>query len=126
MEESKPLRFVRANVVENRLYGEEHEPRRGTKHFKGNAKVFVIDGYWGTCDSVTVVGHHRASGRYVKLDMSVRHLNNFRMEVVYSPTVLGLASEHFQDREPYSEEYGQELLLALPGWKEIWVGKIEA
>ena len=47
------------------------ERRRGTKHFRGGAKVHVIDAHWGTCEVVTVIGHHRASGRYAKLDMRV-------------------------------------------------------
>ncbi|GAA6170328.1 hypothetical protein [Sessilibacter corallicola] len=109
-----------AKVTEDRFFGPERELKRGTKHFRGGAKVYVIDAYWGSCDSATVVGHHRASGRYIKIDMLVKHLTDFRFGVVYSPTVVNFIREHFADREPYTKEYGQSILTVLPEWKAMW------
>ena len=114
------IKIVKAKVIETRFHGEQKEPRNGTKHFRANAKVFVIDAYWGACDSVTVVGHHRSSGRYAKLDMPVKQLDDFEMEVVYSPKVIELLEEHFNGREPYTEDYGNKILKILPEWKEMW------
>lgn len=117
MEGSDPTKMVRARVVGTRSYGQERQVRKGTKHFRANAKVFVIDAHWGTCDSVTVIGHHRSGGRYAKLDMPIKHLEDIRMEVVYSPTVLKLLKEHFEGRDAYCEDYAAELLRALRQWK---------
>ena len=114
------IRVIRAKVVEERFHGEDRQPRRGTKHFRGGAKVYVIDGYWGSCDSVTVIGHHRGGGRYVKLDMPVEHLSDFRMDTVYSPKVIALVQQHYADRPPYTEAYGEDLLRVLPEWKKLW------
>ncbi|MEM8982111.1 MAG: hypothetical protein AAGC71_03735 [Pseudomonadota bacterium] len=116
-QDPESLRCVKAKVVEIRSYGEEHEPRSGTKHFKAGAKVFVIDAYWGMCDAVTVIGHHRASGRYAKLDMSVMHLSDFALTVVYSPKALALIDQHFSGRHPYTEDYAESLLEVLPVWQ---------
>ena len=41
------------------------EAKQGTKHFRAGAKVYVIDAFWGTCDSVTVIGQHRSSRRFI-------------------------------------------------------------
>jgi hypothetical protein len=117
METAVPTKMVRATIVGTHSYGQEHQVHRGTKHFRANAKVFVIDAHWGTCDSVTVIGHHRPGGRYAKLDMPVQHLEQFRMEVVYSPTVLKLLKKHFEGRAAYSEDYAEKLLRALAQWK---------
>ena len=111
--------MVCATVVDTRVHGQDHRAHKGTKHFRAKAKVFVIDAYWGTCDTVTVIGHHRAGGRYAKLDMPVKHLEDFRTEVIYSPTVLGLLREHFRGRSEYSEDYTEELLTALRQWKSV-------
>jgi hypothetical protein len=119
MNQHQPLKLIRANVVKHRNDGAQDASQKGTRHFRSRAKVYVIDAFWGVCDGVTVIGHHRASGRYVKLIMPVRHLEHFRLEVVHSPTVLSLTENHFAGREPYDETYGQQLLEALPKWQQL-------
>jgi hypothetical protein len=37
------------------------------KHFRGGAKVYVIDAFWGMYDSVTVIGQHRKSRKWMCL-----------------------------------------------------------
>ncbi len=114
--ESKIL--LKAKIVEERPFGEGGtEIKKGTKHFLPGAKVYVIDAYWGECAAVTVIGHHRTSGRYVKLDMSVQHLENFQLRRVYSPTILSMLNQHFGDNRKYSEDYASEMLQALPHWQ---------
>jgi hypothetical protein len=91
--------LVAANVVVRRSYGPLGlVDRKGTKHFRGGAKVLIIDGYGGMCEQVVVIGHHRASQRYAKMVLPARHLENFRAEVTYSPTVIRLVAEHLGPR----------------------------
>ena len=117
---TEPVWLITANVVEERSYGEGGlEQKRGTKHFRGNAKVYVIDAYWGMCETVTVIGHHRASGRYVKIDLPVKHLARLRMTLCYSPKVIELASEHWSRiyRIPDRNEW-EEKLAVIISWSE--------
>ena len=74
--------LITANVIEERKCGEGgHEMRRGTKHFRGGAKVYIVGAYWGMCESVIVIGHHRASGKYVQMTLQKRYLENLRMKL---------------------------------------------
>ena len=114
----EPVWLITANVVQERPYGEGGpETRIGTKHFRGNAKVYLIDAYWGMCEKVTVIGHHRASGRIVKMDLPVKYLNNLRMTLCYSPTVIELTTEHWSriKRTPDKIEWEEKLKL-IQSW----------
>lgn len=116
------LSAISAKDVEERRYGMDGcETRRGTKHFRPGAKVFVIDAFWGMYDAVTVIGHHRVSWRYSKLSMSVAHLEAFRTDRVYSPKVINLIREHFDGDNRYDEDHLSELLMVLPIWKNALV-----
>ena len=116
--EKESILVIRASVVQVRLYGEGGlETRKGTKHFRPGAKVYVIDAHWGMCDAVTVIGHHRASGRFTKLDMSVKHLENFRLDRAYSPNVISLVKQHYSGHRKYTDQYASELFEVLPKWK---------
>ncbi len=71
------------------------ETRRGTRHFAPGAKVFVYAFFWGMAgESVTVMGRHRKSHRFIQLSMSAKHLANWRAELVYSPTVAKVIREN--------------------------------
>ena len=116
----EPVWLITANVVQERAYGEGGaEKRIGTKHFRGNAKVYIIDAYWGVCETVTVIGHHRASGRYVKMDLPLRHLNNLRLSLCYSPKAIDIANEHWSRLHgiPDKEHWSQKLAV-LQSWPE--------
>lgn len=107
-----------ATIKKEVIFGESHEIRNGTKHFRGGAKLFVIDAYWGMCNSVTVIGHHRKSGRYIKIDINPKHLENFRLELIYSPTVLSLLHKHFEDKwGRYCESFAKQIITDVPLWK---------
>jgi len=73
---SEPAWCVAANVIMERDYGPGGvEKRRGTKHFAPGAKVFVYDFFWGMGgESVTVMGRHRKSHRFIQLSMRATHL----------------------------------------------------
>ena len=118
----EPFWCATANVKKEILFGDEHVLKKGTKHFRGGAKVYIADAYWGMCDSVTVIGHHRGSGRFVKIDIHVKRLENFRLELVYSPKVLELIKENIGEKNiesrSYTKEYAEKIVEALPLWIE--------
>jgi len=93
---SDPAWCVAANVVMERPYGPGGvEKRRGTKHFAPGAKVYVYDFFWGMGgESVTVMGRHRKTHRYIQLSMRAKHLANWRAELVYSPAVAKVIREN--------------------------------
>lgn len=105
------------NIKDPCLIGPEGgEPHRGTKHFRAGAKVYVIDAFWGTLDSVTVIGQHRKSRRFMCIALKAKHIENLRAKLVYSPAVRRLAEEHFgKDRALPTKEYA-ERLCGLTGW----------
>jgi hypothetical protein len=121
--EIEPFWCAAANVKKENSFGAERVERPGTKHFRGGAKVYIADVYWGMCDSVTVIGHHRNSGRYIKIDIHVKRLENFRLELVYSPKVAALIDRDFDRRANvnagfYTKEYAEQIIAALPLWIE--------
>ncbi|WP_194894374.1 hypothetical protein [Catenulispora pinisilvae] len=75
--------------------------QRGTKHFAAGAKVWVLPPSWGDGGvQVGVVGRHRGSrGPYILLVMPRRHLENFRVQGVYSPTLLTAMTKPMRQRE---------------------------
>ncbi|MBG8556241.1 hypothetical protein [Hymenobacter guriensis] len=112
-----------ANIVAERPYGPGgQETRSGTKHFQPGAKVYIIDWFPGTCDAVTVIGHHRKSHQLMKLVMSVNFLENFRTKVCYSPAVCRIIEEYVADEGgPHSltQEFAEQLCEVLPVWKTM-------
>lgn len=122
--EIEPFWCATASVKKEMAFGEERVKRRGTKHFRGGAKVYIVGAYWGMCNSVTVVGHHRASGRYIKIDIHVKRLENFRLELVYSPRVAEFIREQFHEEslaaalKCYTKEFAETIVAALPLWIE--------
>lgn len=91
---AQPVRLVAANVVAWRLHGPDQEPRPGTKSFSGGSKVYVLAVHWGSGgERVTVLGRGRHSRRWIVIDMSTRHLYNFRPTLVHTPRVLELLRE---------------------------------
>ena len=122
-DEFEPFWCAVASVKRENTFGEDRVKRPGTKHFRGGAKVYIADAYWGTCDSVTVVGHHRGGGRYIKIDVHVKRLENFRLELVYSPKVAALIQSDLRHknhvgRSYYTKEYAEKLVATLPLWIE--------
>jgi len=80
---------VVANIVDEHLFGENKEIKRGTKHFSKGAKVYCFPPLWGDgYEKIQVIGHHRASHRYVKMVVAFKYLTNWRVKLVYSPFVI--------------------------------------
>lgn len=84
-----------ANVVPERRYGPGgFGAKKGTKLFVANAKVYVIDYFWGMgAENVTVIGHHRKSHKLITTVMKSEHLENWRIGALYSPAILDKVSE---------------------------------
>ena len=116
----EPIWLITANVVKERKCGEgQTETRPGTKHFRENAKVYIVGAFWGMREKVIVIGHHRASGRYVQMTIPKRHLTNFRMMLCYSPKVIELVATECFTRENIPDKIEWERQLAvLRSWPE--------
>lgn len=110
-----------ANVVAERPYGPGGlELRTGTKHFRPDAKVYIIDWFPGMCDAVTVIGHHRKSNQLMKLVVQVNTLEQFRPKLCYSPGAGRLIQEHFADEggpHRLTKAFAEQLCQVLPTWK---------
>jgi hypothetical protein len=83
-----------ANVVATRIFGEEHTTKQGASQFLGGAKVHYHSAFWGVGgENVTVVGHHRSSHQLIRISMEARHLENWRVKVLYQPALLRLLED---------------------------------
>lgn len=81
-----PIWGVVANVLKDHAASVGgKEVRRGTRKFNGGAKVYLVRFYYGG-DKVVVIGHFRGRG-HVTTVLSITYLENFRAELIYSPTV---------------------------------------
>ena len=77
------------NIVENHKFGEQHEIRNGTKHFRPGAKVYIAPIQWGDGgEDVVVIGLPRHSKKLIEVVMRSDYITNFRVKRVYSPAVL--------------------------------------
>ncbi|MGW7434041.1 hypothetical protein ACWGIN_31460 [Streptomyces sp. NPDC054861] len=119
-----------ANVVAWRRCGVGgQELRPGTKFFKGGAKVYVADVYWGPGgERVTVMGRERHTSRWIVIDTATRHLYGFRPKLVHTPRVLerlretgregGLDADRAADvsatLERYARQYRAEIAPHCP------------
>lgn len=87
-----PVWVAVANVVLEREFGEEHEIRNGTKHFRGGTKVYLR--CRANSENIEVVGRHRVSGRWITVIMRPQHLANGRAELLYSTAVLARLADY--------------------------------
>ena len=80
-----PFWAVATNIVQEHEFGENHEIRSGTKHFRPGAKVYVV--LRNARGRVEVVGHSRGS-RIIKIWTRREYLKNLSVELVYSATFV--------------------------------------
>ncbi|MFF9340443.1 MULTISPECIES: hypothetical protein [unclassified Streptomyces] len=116
----EPVLLVAANVVAWRRCGVGgQELRPGTKFFKGGAKVYVADVYWGPGgERLTVVGRERHTSRWIVIDTATRHLYGFRPKLVHTPRLLerlretgrggGLNADYAADVSATLERYARQ------------------
>ncbi|MEU3604526.1 hypothetical protein AB0E83_03560 [Streptomyces sp. NPDC035033] len=125
-----PVWLVAANVVAWRRCGVGgQELRPGTKFFKGGAKVYVTNVYWGPGgERITTLGRERHTSRWIFIDTATRHLHGFRPKLVHTPRVLerlretghegGLSADYAADvaatLERYARQYRAEIAPSSP------------
>ena len=102
-----PVWAVAANIVQEHLLGVEKELKRGTKHFRPGAKVYIVQEGWD--ENAEVVGHSRG-GRRIKIWLRRAYLENFRVELVYSPAVIKRLTNY---RSGWSNDNGREFVSWL-------------
>lgn len=64
------------------------ETKIGTRQFRGGTRVYIAGCFPGTCDAVLAIGLHRKSRRFITCAVDVRHVENFRVKLVYHPSVI--------------------------------------
>ncbi len=119
-ESPKPeLWTVVANIISQRLYGEEQEMRLGTRLFSGGAKVYVVAAFMGTAENVIVIGRHRGSKKYIHAVIKADIIENFRLSLIYSPKVHEIASNISENGAwvTTAKKDAEFLLTVLPKWK---------
>ncbi len=116
-DEVAPVWAVAANIVTERHYGPGgNELRRGEKHFKAGAKVYVID--WCAGRRVIVVGRHRKSNRFIRIVIRVTSIERLRVKLVYEPTALKKIREHHGDHlHNLSKEFAETMCTDIPHWQ---------
>lgn len=74
----------------------------GLRHFSPGTKVWVLPAQWGDGrEQALVVGRHRGSRRFARLVVVLAHLEDFRVESIYSPAVAR------QLKRPIDRDRGQ-------------------
>lgn len=131
--DAPPAWCVVANVVAERPYGPGGaERRQGLRQFYPGAKVHVVDGFGGMgWETVTVIGQARKSPRFTTVHVRAEHLTNWRVRLIYSPTVLRKINETRRDghggfwlynvADPGAETYRDALLEVaerFQGWTD--------
>jgi hypothetical protein len=111
---------VVANIKREHPYGPGGaETKVGTRQFRGGTKVYIAGCYAGTCDGVIAIGHHRKSRRFITCVVNVKHLEDFRVKLVYHPRVLQLIQ---QDERCWikTKEEAEKCVAAFPEWQKLW------
>lgn len=86
----KPIWCLIANVVSRRpaLQGQP-DTLAGTKQFAPGTKVYCFPPLWGVgYERVTVLGKPRRKSGLIKIVIPSARLENFRVKMVYSPSVI--------------------------------------
>jgi hypothetical protein len=86
----EPVWGVVANVMKEHPYGQGgKEIRRGTLKFHGGAKVYIRLVFWGVAgERLEVVGRYRGKHAYITCALRTEWLENFHVELIYSPSVI--------------------------------------
>lgn len=104
------------NIVEKHEFGEAHELKYGTKHFRPGAKVFINLVYGGMGhEHILVIGVPRHMKTYIEVVIRRAYVRNFRVQKVYKPAVLKLMNASEWDWRDNSEE-SRETLEKCAEW----------
>ena len=68
----------------------------------------------------------RSNARFIKIDIAVKHLENFRLELVHSPKVIMIQKhfiESYLNDDYYTKDYAEKLVEAIPHWIKLYYQK---
>lgn len=86
---------VVGNIIGRHIFGELHEIKNGTKHFRAGTKVYCVFMYGGMGhEEVRVMGKHRKSFRMIDIVIRTRYIKNFRVRKVYDPYVIDFLKKY--------------------------------
>jgi hypothetical protein len=104
------------NIVDEHISGNDQEIKHGTKHFSANTKVYCFPILWGDgYEKIKVIGRHRKSKRYICIVMPSKFITNWRLQKVYSPSVLReMRSQNGWTNGEKDKETIVEMLKGLP------------
>ncbi|MBS9774788.1 MAG: hypothetical protein KGV59_06510 [Tenacibaculum sp.] len=116
---TNPIWVVVANIVEERPFGHNgNETKYGTKAFKPNTKVYIVDWHPGMCESIVVIGLARKPKRLITITIRVDLVKNFRIKLVYNPAVIKKIHKiHGVDQTYLTKEFANEMYKTLPIWQ---------
>jgi hypothetical protein len=110
---------VVANIKKEHPFGPGgNEEKIGTRQFRGGSKVYIAGCCAGTCDGVVAIGLHRKSRRFITCIVNVKHVENFRVKLLYHPRVLELIN---QDERCWirTRQEAETWATAFPEWQKL-------
>lgn len=116
---------VVANIKKEHPFGPRGEDvKRGTRQFRGGTKVYIAGCYAGTCDGVVAIGLHRKTRRFITCVVNVKHVEDFRVKLVYHPRVLELIQ---RDERCWfrTKDDAETWAKAFPEWQKLWEKPLE-
>lgn len=77
------------NIVDKRIYGQDHEIKYGTKHFSPGTKVYIAPNQWGDGgENLVVLGNPRHKKGLIECVIRRDYICNFRLKKIYPSLVL--------------------------------------
>jgi hypothetical protein len=108
-----PVWCVVANIAEDIPFGEEHQIKKGTKHFSPGTKVYCYPPLWGDgYENIKVVARHRGSKQFVTMVVRDKWLVNSRAKLAYNPHIIHKLRDDWDGSEK-SKQIAEELAQIL-------------
>lgn len=118
--DDNPLWCVVANIKRQHPFGPGGEDTKwGTRQFRGGTKVYIAGCWPGDCSTVVCIGLQRYKRKFIKCNVKVRWVENFRVRLAYHPAVLALI-ENDPNCWIRTEEEAHKWAAAFPRWQELW------
>lgn len=77
------------NIVDNRIYGENHEIKNGTKNFSAGTKVYIAPNQWGDGgEQIVVLGKPKNKKGFIECVIRSDYIYNYRLKKIYSPLLI--------------------------------------
>lgn len=77
------------NVIEEHLFGDNKEIRKGTKQFSPGTKLYCYPAQWGDgYQKIKVIGRPRKFKRFITVVINSDYITNWRKEKVYNPFII--------------------------------------